>query len=72
MNLLFEKSLVLDSEVEWDQIEPKIHRKIMSYSADIMLMKVAFEESGVETLHHHPHLQISYMAGGAFEITNYE
>jgi quercetin dioxygenase-like cupin family protein len=65
----FEKTLVPDSEVEWEQIESKIHRKVMSFSKDIMLVKVAFEEGGVGTLHHHHHLQISYVASGAFEIT---
>jgi quercetin dioxygenase-like cupin family protein len=69
MNPFFEKTLVLDSEVEWEQVEPKIRRKVMSFSAEIMLVKVAFETGGVGTLHHHPHLQISYVADGAFEIT---
>jgi quercetin dioxygenase-like cupin family protein len=69
MNPFFEKILVLDSEVEWEQIEPKIRRKVMSFSAEIMLVKVAFEAGGIGTLHHHPHLQISYVASGAFEIT---
>jgi quercetin dioxygenase-like cupin family protein len=69
MNPFFEKTLVLDSEVEWEQIEPKIRRKVMSFSAEIMLVKVAFEAGGIGTLHHHPHLQISYVASGAFEIT---
>lgn len=69
MNPFFEKSLVLDSDVEWEQVEPKIRRKVMSYSADIMLVKVAFEVGGVGTLHRHHHLQISYVASGAFEIT---
>jgi quercetin dioxygenase-like cupin family protein len=69
MNPFFEKTLVLDSDVEWEQIEPKIRRKVMSFSKDIMLVKVAFEEGGVGTLHHHHHLQISYVASGAFEIT---
>lgn len=69
MNPFFGKTLVLDSEVEWEQIEPKIRRKVMSFSAEIMLVKVAFEAGGIGTLHHHPHLQISYVASGAFEIT---
>jgi quercetin dioxygenase-like cupin family protein len=69
MNPFFEKALVLDSEVEWEQIEPKIRRKVMSFSTEIMLVKVAFEAGGIGTLHHHPHLQISYVANGAFEVT---
>ena len=69
MNPFFEKTLVQDSEVEWQQIEPKIRRKVMSFSKEIMLVKVAFEKGGIGTLHHHPHLQISYVASGSFEVT---
>jgi quercetin dioxygenase-like cupin family protein len=67
--ITFEKTLVLDDDVEWVQVEPKIRRKVMSYNEDIMLVKVAFEKGGVGTLHRHPHLQMSYVASGAFEIT---
>ena len=49
MNPFFEKTLVQDSEIEWQQIEPKIRRKVMSFSKEIMLVKVAFEEGGIGT-----------------------
>jgi quercetin dioxygenase-like cupin family protein len=67
--IAFEKTLVQDTDMDWVQVEPKIRRKIMSYNKDIMLVKVAFEAGGIGTLHHHPHLQMSYVASGAFEIT---
>ncbi len=41
----------------------------MSYSKDLMLVKVAFIKGGIGTTHKHPHLQISYVASGIFEIT---
>jgi quercetin dioxygenase-like cupin family protein len=66
---VFEKTLVHDDHIPWEQIEPKIKRKIMSYNNDIMLVKVAFEKGGIGALHHHPHLQMSYIASGVFEIT---
>ncbi|NJN33339.1 MAG: cupin domain-containing protein [Saprospiraceae bacterium] len=65
----FEKTLVQDNELEWDVIDAKIKRKIMSYSKDMMLVKVAFEAGGIGVLHQHPHLQMSYVASGVFEIT---
>jgi quercetin dioxygenase-like cupin family protein len=65
----FNKTLVTDDELPWEVVDPKIKRKIMSYNEDIMLVKVAFEKGGIGTLHKHPHLQISYIASGAFEIT---
>lgn len=65
----FNKTLVSDDELPWEVVEPKIKRKIMSYSEDLMLVKVAFEKGGIGTTHKHPHLQISYVASGIFEIT---
>jgi quercetin dioxygenase-like cupin family protein len=65
----FNKTLVTDDELPWEVIDPKIKRKIMSYNDDIMLVKVAFEKGGIGATHKHPHLQISYVASGVFEIT---
>lgn len=63
------KTLVADSDLEWDNVEPGIRRKIMSYSDESMLIKVAFEKGGVGAMHKHPHIQMSYIAGGVFEVT---
>jgi quercetin dioxygenase-like cupin family protein len=65
----FNKTLVIDDELQWEIIEPKIKRKIMSYNEDLMLVKVAFEQGGVGATHKHPHLQMSYVASGVFELT---
>ncbi len=65
----FNKTLVQDDDLPWDKIDEKISRKIMSYNEDLMLVKVAFKQGGVGTIHQHPHLQISYVASGVFEIT---
>jgi quercetin dioxygenase-like cupin family protein len=65
----FNKTLVADDEIAWEQIEPKIKRKIMSYNEDLMLVKVAFLQGGVGATHKHPHLQISYIASGIFDVT---
>lgn len=65
----FKKILVSDDELPWEIVDTKIKRKIMSYNEDLMLVKVAFEKGGIGTTHKHPHLQISYVASGTFEIT---
>ncbi|WP_229236200.1 cupin domain-containing protein [Emticicia sp. TH156] len=69
VNAAFEKTLVEDNDLPWEIVDAKIRRKIMSYSKDLMLVKVAFEKGGVGATHKHPHLQMSYIAGGVFEIT---
>lgn len=65
----FNKTLVQDDELPWETVNDKIKRKIMSYNEDLMLVKVAFLKGGVGATHKHPHLQISYIASGIFEIT---
>ncbi len=65
----FSQTLVSDEDIPWQQVEEKIKRKIMAYNKDLMLVKVAFEKGGIGTMHQHPHLQISYIAEGKFEVT---
>ena len=69
LNIAFEKTLVEDSDMPWEVVDEKIKRKIMSYTDELMLVKVAFIKGGIGTIHQHPHLQISYIASGVFEIT---
>jgi quercetin dioxygenase-like cupin family protein len=65
----FNRTLVEDDEIPWEGVDAKIKRKIMSYNEDLMLVKVSFEKGGIGAMHKHPHLQISYIASGVFEIT---
>lgn len=65
----FNKTLVQDDELPWENVDEKIKRKIMSYNEDLMLVKVAFLKGGIGATHKHPHLQISYIASGIFEVT---
>ena len=65
----FNKTLVQDDELPWEIVDAKVKRKIMSYNEDLMLVKVSFEQGGIGEIHKHPHLQISYIASGIFEIT---
>jgi quercetin dioxygenase-like cupin family protein len=60
---------IKDQDIAWEAVDPKIRRKIMAYSPELMLVKVAFDKGGVGTLHHHYHTQMSYVESGAFEIT---
>jgi quercetin dioxygenase-like cupin family protein len=66
---IFEKTLVEDSELAWEDLGGGLRRKIMSYDNDLMLVKVAFEKGGIGAIHSHPHKQMSYIAKGKFEVT---
>lgn len=61
--------LVSDQDIDWEVIDPSCKRKIMTYNDHLMLVKVAFEKGGVGSLHHHPHLQMSYIAEGVFDVS---
>jgi len=63
---------VENDAIGWDDLGLGVKRKIMTYDDRAMLVKVAFEEGAVGTLHHHYHTQISYVSKGLFlvEIDN--
>ena len=41
----------------------------MLHTDELMMVEFAFEKGGVGALHSHPHVQASYVAEGAFEVT---
>lgn len=66
---VYNQALVSDDQVPWTTVEPGVQRKVMSYNESMMLVKVRFETGATGALHHHPHLQMSYVAGGVFEVS---
>ena len=66
---LLDKALIADDDLTWDDLGAGIKRKIMAHDDQLMLVKVAFEKGAIGTLHQHPHLQMSYVAEGSFEVT---
>lgn len=57
-----------NNEVEWQEVDKGVRRKIMSFDDRLMLVKVAFEKGGVGSLHQHPHSQITHVESGVFEV----
>jgi quercetin dioxygenase-like cupin family protein len=68
-NAFFPHTLIQDKDVAWEIVGEGLRRKVMAYNDKLMLVKVDFERGAIGTLHHHPHLQISYVASGSFETT---
>lgn len=58
-----------DQNLPWETVGEGVKRKIMTYDASLMMVKVAFETGGIGTPHSHHHTQMSYVASGTFEIT---
>ena len=63
------KTLIADSNIDWEDLGAGVKRKIMAYDENLMLVKVAFEQDAIGSIHNHPHLQMSYVAKGSFEVT---
>lgn len=59
----------LSKEIEWQAAGPGIQRQIFGYGDQVMMVKVLFETNAVGTLHSHPHIQVSYVESGVFEVS---
>jgi quercetin dioxygenase-like cupin family protein len=62
-------SFVRDASLDWESVAEGVKRKVMTYEADMMVVKVAFETGGIGAVHRHPHVQMSYVDSGVFVIT---
>ncbi len=56
-----------DNEQQWTDLGDGVMRKILVFNADLMLMKVRFEQGAIGAIHQHPHTQISYVSAGKFK-----
>ena len=60
---------VEDERLSWEPVAAGVQRKIMTYDANLMMVKVAFEMGAIGAAHSHPHTQMSYVEAGVFTIT---
>ena len=58
-----------DETLPWETVADGVQRKMMTYDANLMMVKVRFETGGIGAVHSHVHTQMSYVASGAFAIT---
>jgi len=59
----------IETEIEWEDQGNGIQRQVFGYNQQIMLVKAKFEKGAIGALHQHPHTQVTYVRGGAFEAT---
>jgi unsaturated pyranuronate lyase len=48
--------------------EPGVTRRVLAHSPDLMLVSFCFEEGAEGSLHHHPHIQGTYVRTGRFRF----
>lgn len=61
-------TFVADGAVEWQEVSGSVKRKVMVYDEKVMLVKVAFQQGGIGEVHAHPHVQMTYIESGLFEV----
>lgn len=62
------KNFIEDESIEWQNTDDGISRKIMAYDPGLMLVKFKFEQGAIGKLHRHPHVQITHVQSGLFEV----
>jgi quercetin dioxygenase-like cupin family protein len=63
-----EQLFVRFDDIDWEVAGPGIRRKVMAYGDNLMAVHAAFEKGAVGPLHTHPHVQITLVRKGVFEV----
>jgi quercetin dioxygenase-like cupin family protein len=59
---------VESASVKWESMSEGVKKKIMAYNDQIMLVRVEFEMGATGPIHNHPHVQVTNVESGVFEI----
>jgi quercetin dioxygenase-like cupin family protein len=59
----------IGKDMKWENPAPGVHRQIMAYDGQLMMVKVDFEKGAIGSMHEHYHSQATYVASGKFELT---
>ena len=54
---------------EWIELAPGNRRRVLIHTPELMQVEFGFDEGAIGALHSHPHIQVSYVAEGSFEVT---
>lgn len=68
MPATFEQPFIPFDSIAWEELGAGVRRKIMAYGDNLMAVHVSFEQGAVGQLHRHPHVQITCVQSGAFEV----
>ena len=60
--------LVDSATVPWQVLEAGVERQVLTWTPELMLVRVRFAPGAVGAPHRHPHRQVSYVAAGSFEV----
>ena len=57
------------SDGSWTALPGGSRRRVLLSLPELMLVEFSFDKGGIGALHSHPHVQASYIAEGAFDVT---
>ena len=60
---------VQPTDADWITVGPGVRRRMLCHDGRLMMVEVAFDKGAVGALHSHPHIQVSLVASGTFELT---
>lgn len=61
-------AFIKSSDVAVENIQEGLDRQILGYLEDLMLVRVAFKKGAIGYTHKHPHVQVTYVESGTFEV----
>ena len=64
-----QKLFAQPGESEWVELAPGNTRRVLIHTPELMQVEFGFDKGAVGALHSHPHIQVSYVAEGSFEVT---
>ncbi|KKB08221.1 cupin domain-containing protein [Devosia chinhatensis] len=64
-----QKFFAQPDETAWTELAPGNTRRVLIHTPELMQVEFGFEKGAVGALHSHPHVQVSYVAEGRFEVT---
>ncbi|MDB5527579.1 MAG: cupin [Devosia sp.] len=56
-------------DAAWIEVATGNRRRVLIHTPELMQVEFGFEAGAVGALHSHPHVQVSYVAEGSFEVT---
>ena len=62
------QSFVESNTIAWQELGGGVKRKILSYDKNLMMVRVEFEKGAIGALHQHPHIQMTLIHSGSFEV----
>ena len=61
--------ILKNKDVSARELGGGVKRKVLAHEDELMCVEVSFDAGGIGASHTHPHVQVSYVESGKFEVT---